>query len=101
MFRPAVAIIGGFPTPCASTLHVLHVCYTYVLHVMCFIYCDVHTVRQQSTKEGRCLTTSSRATMEATSVFFVVCPNATMGQPYSLCGLFRGSVLFVVCSRAI
>jgi hypothetical protein len=39
----------------------------------------VHTLRQQSTKEGRCLATSSRATMEATSVFFVVCPKATIG----------------------
>jgi hypothetical protein len=32
MFRPAVAIIRGSRTLWGNTLHILYVCYTYVLH---------------------------------------------------------------------
>jgi hypothetical protein len=32
MFQPAVAIIRGSPTLWENTLHILHVCYAFVLH---------------------------------------------------------------------
>jgi hypothetical protein len=67
------------------------------------MYCDVHAVGQQS-QQRKCLFTTfamatnkhatmdNHATVEATSVFFVVCPEATMGQPCFLCGLFPGYI---------